>query len=113
MSEFPSLSGHIAGHTYLFGFETNCSCGHPGIWTWDDYRAHLADAWRAACEVRTVDQVLIIPAGTVIHADGEGAIEKFSDGRWYLPGRRDAISIQRVVDALPALLIHHPAWERP
>ncbi|VAZ77488.1 hypothetical protein LAUMK4_05855 [Mycobacterium persicum] len=29
-------------HEYSAGFETDCACGVPGIWSWVDYRAHLA-----------------------------------------------------------------------
>jgi len=29
-------------HEYRFGHDTNCLCGAPGIWTWHDYRSHLA-----------------------------------------------------------------------
>lgn len=31
----------LAEHEYRFGFDTNCSCGAPSIWYWDDYRQHL------------------------------------------------------------------------
>jgi hypothetical protein len=31
-------------HVYEFGFATNCSCGEPGIWFWDDYVPHIAAA---------------------------------------------------------------------
>ncbi len=38
------IAAILRAHEYAFGHDTNCLCGAPGIWTWDDYRAHVAEA---------------------------------------------------------------------
>jgi len=32
----------IDEHAYIFGNDTNCPCGEPGILIWPDYRDHMA-----------------------------------------------------------------------
>lgn len=80
---------------------------------WQEWVDHFADAWNESCTIRTLEELLVAPAGCILHTKRDGAVEKFSDGHWYLPGRRDAVSFQRVFGELPALLIWHPDWERP
>lgn len=112
MSEFPSLAEVLATHRYKI-FPGQCACQEPGEFMREAaHREHQADAWRGACTVRTVEELLVLPAGIVIHTKRDGAVEKFSDGHWYLPARRDAVSLQRVVDNLPVLLIWSPDWEQ-
>ena len=32
----------LEAHRYQFGHDTNCICGEPGIFDWDDWIAHVA-----------------------------------------------------------------------
>jgi len=32
----------LMNHEYRFGFDTNCSCEYPSVWTWDDYVDHVS-----------------------------------------------------------------------
>jgi len=63
MSTNPSL---LAVHQYGFGFETNCTCGAPGIWSWSDYRQHLSEV----CTITTVAELDALPDGAVIKDQG-------------------------------------------
>lgn len=31
----------LIDHEYQSGFDTNCICGRPGIWYWEDWVAHV------------------------------------------------------------------------
>lgn len=114
-AEYPTLSEVLDKHkiqTLWYGqhdgwWECTCQGGEFAIaWTPD----HVDVEWREACTIRTAEQVLNLPAGVVLHSNSDGAIELFSDGHWYLPGRRDSISFRRVLENLPAQLIWHPGW---
>jgi len=54
---YQQIAEVVDRHEYRFGHDTNtnCLCGAPGIWFWDDYRRHLAEA---------VGDLLIDLAGT-------------------------------------------------
>ena len=39
---YQQLAKIVDEHEYIFGHDTNCPCGAPGIWFWSDYRDHMA-----------------------------------------------------------------------
>ena len=39
---YQQLAQIIDEHEYIFGHDTNCPCGAPGILFWSDYRDHMA-----------------------------------------------------------------------
>jgi hypothetical protein len=98
MSEFPSLESVLAQHSRRIdpnhpAYGACRSCGFdpdvtPGT---KDFAAHLADAWRSACEVRTVEQLDALPDGVI------------------LLGPNGNLTVNK----LPALVIWHPSWVRP
>ena len=39
---YQQLAKIVDEHEYIFGHDTNCPCGAPGILIWHDYRDHMA-----------------------------------------------------------------------
>lgn len=95
--EFPQLAAVVDKHTPS-GAE-----GHVQCWCGEQFHAfrehadHVADAWREACTIRTVEELDALPQFAVVR-DRVGTIW---ENCW----------ASRIV--LPALLIWHPDWERP
>lgn len=113
MSEFPSLATVIDKHT-PHGSEPRIRC-----WCDDQFNSfrqhaeHAAEMWREACTITTVEQLIYLPAGSVISTRSRGSLEKFADGRWYRPGWRDSVLLTQVVRDFPIVLIWSPEWSQP
>lgn len=43
-----SVTDLLAVHEYRFGIDTNCACGAPSIWYWEDWVQHIEPLLAAA-----------------------------------------------------------------
>ena len=114
MSDFPSLAELLAQHGFLSTMNI-CACQHGlngnfGLMNPDQWRAHVAAAWREACTIRTVEQLDALPAGAIVRSRGEVAYERARTpgSDWY---GTNLATVTGSDIGLPALCIWHPSWE--
>lgn len=82
---------------------------------------HIADEWRDACTIRTVEQLDALPIGSVVRTTEERVAVKTGErwgnqsgyGSWWSVADEDEFDLSSdELDDPPALLIFHPDWSK-
>ncbi|KJR10265.1 hypothetical protein [Gordonia sihwensis] len=115
-----TLKQHLLAHRHSLGMG-RCSCGHPDdperktiAGVQDDHAAHVAATWREARIVRTVEDLDMLPAMTIIRypvdfIDHSMVYERFVDSATGETGWFLGEEVVRILPAsLPALVVWTP-----
>lgn len=118
MNEFPSLAEIIDKHTPS-GSEGNVQCWcNENFDSFREHAEHIAQAWREACTITTVEHLDALPVAAVIKLGDlpGGLYEKDRKGSWGFGCWGDEyqqIIISAELEALTIHLVWHPDWARP
>lgn len=122
---FPSLAEVVRQHrliTFVGYARYQCDCGWTSpeatYCTRSDHTEHIEAMWLGARTILTVEQLDALPNQALIRSASQLVYERNDAdnlaglyGPWVQMGCEVPSFSAEIT--LPALLIHHPAWERP
>ena len=116
-ASFPTLAEVAAEHwvDYNIGACDGCARRYTNIGTVNaEHGQHVAQVWREACTIRTVEQLDALPPETVIKTEGGSIACRHYTGIGVVFGdERPFPWTSSLATELPGLLLWHPDWSQP